>query len=60
MIATGRAGLPKIELMADRLLLVEGKDEVNLLGGSSRTVSRTMGRAYRYWMLVARITSDQT
>ena len=32
MIATGRAGLPKIELMADRLLLVEGKDEVNLLG----------------------------
>ncbi|MYA23655.1 MAG: hypothetical protein F4Z30_13130 [Gemmatimonadetes bacterium] len=32
MIATGRAGLPKIELTADRLLLVEGKDEVNLLG----------------------------
>ena len=32
MIATGQAGLPKIELTADRLLLVEGKDEVNLLG----------------------------
>ena len=32
MIATGRAALPKIELTADRLLLVEGKDEVNLLG----------------------------
>ena len=32
MIATGRAGLPKIELKADRLLLVEGKDEENLLG----------------------------
>ncbi len=32
MISTGRAGLPKIELTADRLLLVEGKDEVNLLG----------------------------
>ncbi len=32
MSATGRAGLSKIELTADRLLLVEGKDEVNLLG----------------------------
>lgn len=31
MIATGQAGLPKVELTADRLLLVEGKDEVNLL-----------------------------
>ena len=31
MIATGRSGLPKVELTADRLLLVEGKDEVNLL-----------------------------
>ena len=32
MIATGQAGPPKIELKTDRLLLVEGKDEVNLLG----------------------------
>ena len=32
IIATGRAGLPKIELKTDRLLLVEGKDEENLLG----------------------------
>ena len=32
MVETGQAGLPKVELTADRLLLVEGKDEVNLLG----------------------------
>lgn len=44
MIATGRAGLPKIELTADRLLLVEGKDEVNLLGKLIKTCLKDDGQ----------------
>lgn len=44
MIATGRAVLPKIELTADRLLLVEGKDEVNLLGKLIKTCLKDDGQ----------------
>ena len=44
MSATGRAGLSKIELTADRLLLVEGKDEMNLLGALINTCLQDDGR----------------
>ena len=49
MIATGRAGLPKIELTADRLLLVEGKDEVNLLGRLIKDCLKDDGQGIQIW-----------
>ena len=44
MGATDQSGSPKIELTTNRLLLVEGKDEMNLLGALIKTCLQDDGR----------------
>ena len=44
MVATDQSGSPGIELTTDRLLLVEGKDEKNLLGALIKTCLENDGQ----------------
>ena len=44
MVATDQSGSPKIELTADRLLLVEGRDEINLLRALIKTCLQDAGQ----------------